>query len=72
MKLSKWKDVYRVLKAKPSLKNVDLNKTGIPPGTPIFLKPKFVQKFYLNKVVESFWVSKDLCRISYLTNKSRL
>ena len=27
IKLSKRKDVYRVLKAKPSLKNVDLNGT---------------------------------------------
>ena len=29
--------MYRVLKAKPSLKNVDLNGTGIPPDTPIFV-----------------------------------
>ena len=64
MKLSKRKDVYRVLKAKPSLKNVDLNGTGIPPGTPIFVNQslcryhKFLwskcKKFWLNKVVESF------------------
>ena len=36
MKLSKRKDVYQVLKAKPSLKNADLTGTGIPPGTSIF------------------------------------
>ena len=36
-KLSKRKDLYRVLKAKSSLKNVDLNVTGIPPGTTIFV-----------------------------------
>ena len=68
MKLSKRKDVYLVLKAKPGLKNVDLNGTGIPPVTPIFVNQslckhyKFLwskcKKLCLNKVVESFWVSK--------------
>ena len=63
-KLSKRKDVYRVLKAKSSLKNADLNGTGIPPGTPIFVNQslcryhKFLwskcKKFWLNKVVEPF------------------
>ena len=36
-KLSKQKDVYWVLKAKPSYKSVDLNGTGMPPGTAIFV-----------------------------------
>ena len=34
VKLLKQKDVYRALKAQPSLKNVDLTGTGIPPGNP--------------------------------------
>ena len=64
MKLAKWKDVCRVLKAKPSLKNVDLNGTVIPPSTPIFVNQslcryyKFLwskcKKLWLNKVFESF------------------
>ena len=76
VKLSKRKDVYRVLKAKSSLKNADLNETGIPPGTPIFVNQslcryhKFLwskcKKLWLNKVVESFWVSKGSCRIRLL------
>ena len=65
MKLSKRKDVYRVLNAKPSLKNVDLNGTGIPPGSPIFVSQslrryyKFLlskcKRLWLNNVVESFF-----------------
>ena len=73
VKLSKRKDVYRVLKDKPSLKNVHLNGTGIPPGTHIFANQSLCRyhtflwskykKLWLNKVVESFWVSKGMCRI---------
>ena len=37
VKLLKRKDVYRVLKTKPSLKNVDVNETGLPPGTHKFV-----------------------------------
>ena len=37
VKLSKRKGIYRVLKAKPSLKNVYLTGTGLPPDTPIFV-----------------------------------
>ena len=76
IKLSKRKDVYRVLKAKPSLKNVDLNGTGIPPDTPTFVNQspckyyKFLsskcKNFWLNKVVESFWVSKSSFQIRLL------
>ena len=64
MKLSKGKDVYRMLKASPSLKSVDLDGTGIPPSTPIFVNQslcrcfKFLwskcKKRWLNKAVESF------------------
>ena len=77
MKLSKRKDVYQVVKAKPNLKSVDLNGTGIPPGIPIFVKhPKicadiinFLSKckiLWLNKVVESLCDSKGSCRIRLL------
>ena len=76
MKLSKRKDVYRVLKAKPNLKYVDLTGTGIPPGTPIFVNKSLCRyytfllskykKHWLNKVVESFWISKGLCQIRLL------
>ena len=68
--------MYRVLKAKPSLKNVDLNGTGIPPDTPTFVNQspckyyKFLsskcKNFWLNKVVESFWVSKSSFQIRLL------
>ena len=71
IKLSKQKDMYRVLKAKPSLKNVNLNGTGTPPGTPIFVNQSLCswskcKRLWLNKVVESFWVPKGLCRMSLL------
>ena len=71
IKLSKQKDMYRVLKAKPSLKNVNLNKPGTPPGTPIFVNQSLCswskcKRLWLNKVVESFWVPKGLCRMSLL------
>ena len=51
MKLAKRKDLYRVLKAKSSLKNVDLNVTGIPPGTPIFVNQSLCRyyKFFWSK-----------------------
>ena len=71
IKLSKQKDMYRVLKAKPSLKNFNLNGTGTPPGTPIFVNQSLCswskcKRLWLNKVVESFWVPKGLCRMSLL------
>ena len=71
IKLAKQKDMYRVLKAKPSLKDVNLNGTGIPPGTPIFVNQSLCRwskckRLWLNKVVELFWVSKGLCRMSLL------
>ena len=71
IKLSKQKDMYRVLKAKPSLKNVNLNGTGTPPGTPIFVNQSLCswskcKRLWLNKVIESFWVPKGLCRMSLL------
>ena len=37
IKFSKQKDVYCVLKAKSSFKNVNVTKNGIPPNTPIFV-----------------------------------
>ena len=37
VKLLKRKGVYRVLKTKPSLKNVDVNETGIPPDIQKFV-----------------------------------
>ena len=76
VKLSKQKDVYQLLNARPSLKNVDLNGTGIPPSTRILVNLslciyyKFLwskcKKLGLNKVVESFWVSKGSCRVRLL------
>ena len=71
--MSKRKYVYQVLKAKTSLKNADLSVTDISPGRPIFVI-KSVRRYYkrlwskckklwLNKVVESFWVSKGSCQI---------
>ena len=37
IKLSKRKNDYRILKAKPSFKNADVTKNGIPTNTPIFV-----------------------------------
>ena len=76
MKLSKRKDACRVVKAKSSLKNVDLNGTGIPSGTPIIVNQSLCRyynfllskckRLWLNKVVESFWDSKGSCQITLL------
>ena len=64
------------LQAKPSLKDIGLDGTGIPPDTPILASKslckyyKFLwskcKKFWLNKVVESFWVSKGSWQIRLL------
>ena len=37
IKLSKRKDVYRILKAKSSFKDPDVTENGIPPNTPIIV-----------------------------------
>lgn len=68
VKQSKRKDVYRVLKAKPSFKYADHTGTGICPDTHMFVNQnlcwyyKFFwskfKKLLLNKVIEMFWVSK--------------
>ena len=76
VKLWKQKDGYRVLRAKSSLKNVDLNGTWIPPSTLIFVKQSLYRYYtflwskcqilWLSKIVESIWVSKGSCRIRLL------
>ena len=74
MKLSKRKDVYHVLKAKSSFKNADVTVNGIPPNITVFVNQsicsycKFLwskyKKLWLNKVIESIWVSEDSYRIT--------
>ena len=78
VKLWKRKDVYQVLRVKnvKNLKNVDLNGTWIPPSTLIFVKQSLCRYYtflwskcqilWLNKIVESIWVSKSSCRIRLL------
>ena len=79
VKLPERKGVYRVSKAKPSLKNADLTGTVLPPDIPIFVNrtlwkyAKFLcskyKKTRLDKMVESSQVQKRSCRIR-LVNKS--
>ena len=47
IKLSKRKDVYRILKAKSSFKNSDVTENGIPPNTPIFVNQSLCSDFKL-------------------------
>ena len=47
IKLSKRKDVYRILKAKSSFKNSDVTENGIPPNTPIFVNQSLCSYFKL-------------------------
>ena len=74
VKLSKRKDVYRVLKSNLALKMLTLMESK-PPATPIFFNQSLCRydkkcskymKLWLNKVAESFWVSKGSCRIKLL------
>ena len=82
IKFSKQEDVYCVLKAKSSFKNIDVTENGIPPNTPIFVNQnlysyyKFLwlkcKKPWLNKVIESYWVSKGSCRIRLIGNSVKI
>ena len=76
IKLSKRKDVYRILQAKSSFKNASVTENGIPANTPIFVSLsgyyKFLwskyRKLWLDKVIKSFWVSQGSCRIRLVDN----
>ena len=81
--MSKRKDIYSVLKSKLSFKNADVTKkNGISPNISIFVNQslcsyyKFLwskcKKLWLNKVVESFWVSKGSCRIRLIDNSVKI
>ena len=81
--MSKRKDIYSVLKAKSSFKNADVTKkNGISLNISIFVNQslcsyyKFLwskcKKLWLNKVVESFWVSKGSCRIRLIDNSVKI
>ena len=82
IKLSKRKEVNRVLKSKSSYKNVDVTENGIPLNTNIFVNPslcrcyKFLwskcKKLSLNEVIESFWESKDSCWIRLIHNSIKI
>lgn len=72
VKLSKRKDVYWVLKGKPSLKNVDLNGTGIFPSTSIFVNQILCRYSNSYGPRARNFVRKARVRKGYLTNQSRL
>ena len=79
MKLSKRKHVYCVLKAKSSFKNAGVTKNGIPPhicksflcSYYKFLRSK-CKKLWVNKVIESFWLSKGSCRSRLINNSVKI
>ena len=82
IKLSKRKDVHRILKAKSSFKNAYVTENGIPPNTPIFLNQslcsydKFLwskcKKIWLNRVIELFWVPNRSCRMRLVDNSVKI
>ena len=82
IKLSKRNDVYLVLKVKSSFENADVTENGIPRNTPIFVNQslcsyyKFLwskcKRLWLNKVMESFWLSKGSCRIRLVDNSVKI
>ena len=82
IKLSNRKDIYPVLKAKSSFKTADVTEHVTSPSTPIFLNQslcsyyKFLwskcKKLWLNKVIETFWVSKGSCRIRLVDNSVKI
>ena len=73
VKFSKGKDMVRVTNKKKSLKNVNLDRTGLPPSTSLFLNPSLCSYYkYLwskckalwsSKLISSFWVSNGSLRM---------
>ena len=66
VKFSKRKDMVRVMNKKKSLKNADLDSTGLPSSTLLFINPSLCSYYkYLwskckalwsGKLISSFWV----------------
>ena len=73
VKFSKRKDVVRIMNKKKSLKNANLDGTGLPPSTSLFINPSLCSYYkYLwskckalwsCKLISSFWVSNGSLRI---------
>ena len=73
VKFSKRKDMVRVMNKKKSLKNANLDGTGLPPSTSLFINPSLCSYYkYLwskckalwsGKLISSFWVSNDSLKI---------
>ena len=67
VKFSKREDMVRIMNKKKSLKNANLDGTGLPPGTSLFINPSLCSCYkYLwskckalwsGKLISSFWVS---------------
>ena len=72
-KFSKRKDMVRIMNKKKSLKNANLDGTGLPPSTSLFINPSLCSYYkYLwskckalwsGKLISSFWVSNGSLRI---------
>ena len=78
VKFSKRKDMVRVMNKKKSLKDVNLDGTGLSPSTSLFINPSPWSYYkYLwstckalpsDKLISSFWVSNGSLRIKLVNN----
>ena len=78
VKSSKRKDMVRVMNKKKSLKNANLDGTGLPPSTSLFINPSLCSYYkYLwskckalwsGKIISSFWVTNGSLRIKLGNN----
>ena len=70
---SKRKDMVRVMNKKKSLKNANLDGTGLPPSTSLLIDPSICSYYkhlwskckalWFGKLISSFWVSNSSLRI---------